>query len=270
MSVHRIPNVLSIAGSDPSGGAGIQADLKTFAANGVYGMAVITALTAQNTRGVRAVDPVRPDFVTAQIDAVFADIRVDAVKVGMLAEAGIVRSVADALARHRPPFVVIDPVMVATSGDRLLADSALTVFRECLLPISDVLTPNLAEAGVLLDDIEVSDRSAMPGIANRLLGLGPKAVLLKGGHLASATSPDYLAAPAGGHWLDAPRIGKRSVHGTGCTLSAAIAAQLALSGDVVRAAQQAKAFTHGAIAAADRLDVGSGGSPAHHFCALWP
>jgi len=254
----RIPNVLSIAGSDPSGGAGIQADLKTFAANGVYGMAVITALTAQNTRAVLAVEPVRPEFVTAQIDAIFADIRVDAVKLGMLATTGIVRAVAEALPRHRPPQVVLDPVMVATSGHRLLAEEAVAALRETLLPLTDVLTPNLPEAGVLLGETAPRDRAEMAEAADRLLGLGPRAVLLKGGHLGSAASPDCLATPAGCQWFEAPRIGGGNVRGTGCTLSAAIAAQLALTGDLARAVEQAKAYMGNFIAAAGRLELGSG------------
>jgi hydroxymethylpyrimidine/phosphomethylpyrimidine kinase len=266
----RIPNVLSIAGSDPSGGAGIQADLKTFAANRVYGMAVVTALTAQNTRGVVAVEPVRPEFVTAQIDAIFADIRVDAVKLGMLATATIARAVADALARHRPPTVVLDPVMVATRGGSLLEDAAVAVLRERLLPLADVLTPNLPEAGILLGEAEPRSRSAMPGAARRLRGLGPKTVLLKGGHLGAPTSPDCLATPDGCLWLDAPRVERADFHGTGCTLSAALAAHLAITGDVIRAAKRAKAYLRATMSADDAFEIGAGSSPLHHFRALWP
>ena len=264
-----IRNALSIAGSDPSGGAGIQADLKAFAANGVYGMAAVTALTAQNTRGVSGVELVSPAFVAAQIDAVFEDIRVDAVKVGMLASAEIARAVCDALMRSGAPAIVLDPVMVATGGGRLLDRQAIAVLRERLLPVVDVLTPNLPEAAVLLDENEITTCAAMPEVAERLRSLGPKSVLLKGGHLASDRSPDYLATPAGGLWLDAPRTGPANVHGTGCTLSAALAAQLAITGDMYEAARRAKAYVCGAIACADQLDIGFGDGPAHHFHALW-
>ena len=267
--VGRIPNILSVAGSDPSGGAGIQADLKTFAASGVYGMAVITALTAQNTLGVSAVEPVRPDFVGAQIDAIFADIRVDAVKIGMVATAAIALTIADALNRHRPPVVVLDPVMVATSGSRLLAEDAVAALRERLLPFADVVTPNLPEAAALLGEDTPCARRAMPEVAERLRRMGPRAVLLKGGHLAGAESPDYLATRTGGVWLEGTRLATSNTHGTGCTLSSALAARLALGGDVVSAARGAKDYVAGTIAASGQLDVGVGNGPVHHCHALW-
>ena len=273
MSASRIKNVLSIAGSDPSGGAGIQADLKAIAAQGCYAMAAVTALTVQNTRGVAGVQLVEPDFVAAQIDAIFADIRVDAVKIGMLGSADIVASVADALARHRPPHVVLDPVMVAKGGDRLLADAAVAMLKQRLLPLATMLTPNLPEAAVLLARPEAETRDAMLAMARGLRALGPRdssgAVLLKGGHLQGPESPDLLVTADGEHWLEDERIATKNTHGTGCTLSAALAARLAVTANVRAATEQAKRYIAGAIAAADSLDVGHGHGPTHHFHALW-
>ncbi|MBK0401231.1 bifunctional hydroxymethylpyrimidine kinase/phosphomethylpyrimidine kinase [Limibaculum sp. M0105] len=266
-----IPNVLSIAGSDPSGGAGIQADIKAFSANGAYGMAALTALTAQNTQGVSGVHLVPPDFVAAQIDAVFADIRVDAVKIGMIATAGIATAVAETLARHAPPVVVVlDPVMVAKGGASLLAPDAVEALRTRLLPLATVVTPNLPELAALLDQPEATDRDAMAAQAASLLARGPGAVLVKGGHLAAAASPDALVTAEGVVWLEGPRHETRNTHGTGCTLSAALAALLARGLDLQTAARTAKDYVAGAIAASDRLDVGCGHGPTHHFHALWP
>lgn len=264
-----IPNVLSIAGSDPSGGAGIQADLKAISASGCYAMAAITALTAQNTRGVTGVEVVPAAFVAAQIEAVFADIRVAAVKIGMLASAPIAAAVADVLARHPDTPIVLDPVMVAKGGDRLLAADAIAMLRERLLPMVTVLTPNLPEGAALLGWDEPQDLPRMQAMAEALRALGPRHVLLKGGHLPGAESPDYLASPDGGRWLPGPRIATRNTHGTGCTLAAALAAQLARLGDVPGAAVAAKAYVAGAIAGADQLAVGGGHGPTHHFHALW-
>ncbi|MGD9410043.1 MAG: bifunctional hydroxymethylpyrimidine kinase/phosphomethylpyrimidine kinase [Thiohalocapsa sp.] len=263
-----IRNVLSIAGSDPSGGAGIQADLKAISAQGCYAMAAITALTAQNTRGVTGVQLVDPDFVAEQIDAVFADIRIDAVKIGMLGSADIAAAVAATLARHRPAHIVLDPVMVAKGGDRLLAEAAIAVLKEQLLPLATVLTPNLPEAAVLLGAPEPETRDAMPAVAAALRTLGPAAVLLKGGHLCGDTSPDLLVTAAGEHWLEGERIATQNTHGTGCTLSSALAAQLALKDDIRVATERAKHYVAGAIAAADQLTVGRGHGPTHHFHAF--
>jgi hydroxymethylpyrimidine/phosphomethylpyrimidine kinase len=264
-----IPNVLSIAGSDPSGGAGIQADLKAISANGAYAMAAVTALTAQNTRGVIGVQLVEPEFVAAQIDAVFADIRVDAVKIGMLGSSAIAEAVANALGRHSADNIVLDPVMVAKGGDRLLSQAAVATLIGRLLPLATMLTPNLPEAAALLAIEEPTRRAQMPEIAERLRALGPRNVLLKGGHLDDSDSPDYLCTASGGHWLDGRRVATVNTHGTGCTLSSALAAQLALTGDPLAAARLAKDYVAGAIAHADALEIGSGHGPTHHFHALW-
>ena len=201
-SARRAPIALTIAGSDSSGGAGIQADLKTFSALGVYGCSVVTALTAQNTLGVQAIHGVEPAFVRRQMDSVLGDLDVAAVKIGMLATAEIVAAVADGLEAWRPPLVVLDPVMVAKGGDRLLRDEAVAALRERLLPLAHLITPNLPEAGALLRAAEPGDRAGMEGTAERLLGLGPANVLLKGGHLAGATSPDLLLSGGERLWLE--------------------------------------------------------------------
>lgn len=262
-----IPNILSIAGSDPSGGAGIQADLKAIAANGGYGMAALTALTAQNTTGVFGVQLVDPAFVTAQIDRVFADIDVHAVKIGMLGSAGIIRAVAAAL-RDRPVPVVVDPVMVAKGGDRLLAEQAVAALRDDLIPLATVITPNLPEAADLLARPEATDRDAMQAQAGALLALGSGAVFLKGGHLPGDQSPDLLLSAAAPVWYEADRIPTCNTHGTGCTFSSALATQLARTGDLNAAAAAAKTYTRNAIAGADRLRVGRGHGPTDHFFAL--
>ncbi|MCA8909943.1 MAG: bifunctional hydroxymethylpyrimidine kinase/phosphomethylpyrimidine kinase [Rhodospirillaceae bacterium] len=264
-----IRNVLSIAGSDPSGGAGIQADLKTFSALGVYGMAAMTSLTAQNTRGVRGVIPVPVDFVVAQIEAIFDDVRVDAVKIGMIFNAEIGAAVADVLAHRPPPFLVLDPVMVARGGEPLLDPDAVAVIATRLLPLADIVTPNLPEAAALLDDAAAPGKAEMAGAAERLLGLGAKAVLLKGGHLDGADSADCLATAGGVVWLDGPRHRTANTHGTGCTLSSALAARLALGDDLAAAARAAKTYVADAIAASGALTVGHGHGPTHHFHTLW-
>ncbi len=262
-----IPNVLTIAGSDPSGGAGIQADLKTFSALGGYGMSVITGLTAQNTLGVRSVSAVPAAFVTEQLDAVFDDVRVDAVKIGMLATADVIEAVAAVLSTRRPPYVVLDPVMVAKSGDRLLAPDAVAVLRERLLPLVDLVTPNLPEAADLLGVAEAANAVEMASQAAALAALGP-AVLLKGGHLGGPDSPDLLLAGSV-VWLNAPRVDTKSDHGTGCTLSSAIACLRPRHDSWSSAVEEAKVYLTEALRAAARLDVGSGHGPVHHFHAWW-
>jgi len=263
-----IPNVLTIAGSDPSGGAGIQADLKTFSALGAYGMSVITALTAQNTQGVRGVQVIEPDFVVAQIDAIFEDVRVDAVKIGMVATAAVATAIADRLRHHAARNVVLDPVMVAKSGDRLLAEDAVAAVRDRLAPLARVITPNLPEAAVLLSGSEPATLAQMRQAVRALHRTGAQWVLLKGGHLLGDDSTDLLFDGETITEFTSRRIDTRNTHGTGCTLAAAIAALLPRH-DVVEAVRRAKAYLTGAIAASGRLTVGAGHGPVHHFHALW-
>jgi hydroxymethylpyrimidine/phosphomethylpyrimidine kinase len=260
---------VTIAGSDSGGGAGIQADLKTFSALGVYGASVIAALTAQNTRGVTAVHDVPADFVTAQIDAVFSDLDVGAVKIGMLSRPETIDAVAAGLQRHRQRRIVLDPVMVAASGDPLIADAAVAVLREVLIPLAMVITPNLPEAARLLEEKPAEGRSEIEAQAQRLLACGAKAVLLKGGHGGGDESADYLLTSFGGQWLTAPRIATDNTHGTGCTLSSAIAAGLARGRHLEAAVVAAKEYVTAAIAAADQLEIGAGRGPVHHFHATW-
>jgi hydroxymethylpyrimidine/phosphomethylpyrimidine kinase len=261
---------VTIAGSDSGGGAGIQADLKTFSALGVYGASVIAALTAQNTKGVSAVLDVPPEFVAAQMDAVFSDLAVGAVKIGMLGNAGVVEAVAAGLAHHRHIPIVLDPVMVATSGDRLLMPDAVEALRTQLIPLALVLTPNLPEAAALLDAPQAATEDEMVHQAERLLALGAKAVLMKGGHGGnSAESADLLVTAAATVRFAAARIATRNTHGTGCTLAAAIAAGLAKGEDLAAAVRTAKDYVTAAIAAADRLAVGHGHGPVHHFHRWW-
>lgn len=262
-----IPNILSIAGSDPSGGAGIQSDIKAISANGGYGMAAITALTAQNTQGVTGVQMIDPSFVGAQIAAIRADIRIDAIKIGMLGAASIIHAVAQALAGLQAP-VVLDPVMVAKSGDRLLVADAVVALR-AIVPLATVITPNLPEAADLLGTTEATTEAQMEAQARALVALGPRAVLLKGGHLPMADCPDLLADANGLVWLPGPRHATRKTHGTGCTLSSALATLLGHGLPLAQAAARAKAYVTRAIASADLLSVGQGHGPTHHFHAFF-
>ena len=259
------PVALTIAGSDSSGGAGIQADLKTFAALGVYGASVITALTAQNTRGVTGIHAVPADFVAAQIEAVFSDLAVGAVKIGMVAQAGSIDVIASALARWSPRHIVLDPVMVATSGDRLLAAEAVEALRQKLIPMASVITPNLPEAAALLDEAVAGSNADIERQGRRLLALGCRAGLIKGGHGEGAESTDHLVTAGGSLALAAPRVATRNTHGTGCSLSSAIAAGLAKGESLDQAVRNAKAWISAAIAAADRFSVGHGHGPIHQF-----
>jgi len=258
---------LTIAGSDSGGGAGIQADLKTFSALGVYGASVITALTAQNTLGVTGVAATAPDMVKAQLDAVLSDLDVKAIKIGMVADAAVIRVIADALAPTRMP-VVLDPVMVAASGDRLIDDGAEAALREHLVPRATIVTPNLPEAAVLTGTAEANSVEEMEAQARALAALGP-AVLLKGGHLGGQTSPDVFLHEGRCERLSAERVATNNTHGTGCTLSSAIAASLAKGAGLNEAVRDAKAYLSAAIAAADQLKIGRGRGPVHHFHALW-
>ncbi|MGD1879752.1 MAG: bifunctional hydroxymethylpyrimidine kinase/phosphomethylpyrimidine kinase [Kiloniellaceae bacterium] len=263
-----------MAGSDSGGGAGIQADLKAFSALGVYGASVLTAITAQNTRTVAAVHPVPVELVAAQLDAIFDDLAVGAVKIGMLGEPEVIAAVAQALTSRalagRGVPVVLDPVMIAKSGDALLADSAVAALRHDLLPLADLLTPNLPEAARLLEVAEAASEAEMEAQGRALLALGPKAVLMKGGHAKGSRCVDLLVTGDGAALrLEAPRQATRNTHGTGCTLSAAIAAGLAKGQDLETAVRAAHGYLQGAIAAAAGLAIGSGRGPVHHFHALW-
>ena len=260
----RYARVLSIAGSDSGGGAGIQADLKTFSALGCYGMTAITAITAQNTQGVRAIHGVPPDILRAQIDAVVEDIGVDAVKIGMLHAPEVVQVVADAIRRHQLPNVVLDPVMVATSGDRLIAEETVGQLVRELFPLAALVTPNLDEGGWLLGR-QITREDELDAAADELLALGARAVLLKGGHLRGERVVDLLALPGGEHHrLASARSATHNGHGTGCTLSSAIAAQLALGLDLVAAVQAARGYILGAIAAGAAVHTGRGHGPLNH------
>jgi hydroxymethylpyrimidine/phosphomethylpyrimidine kinase len=260
-----VPVALTIAGSDSSGGAGIQADLKTFAAFGVYGASVITALTAQNTRAVSGIHEVPPEFVTAQLNAVFDDLDVAAVKIGMVAHLATVEAIATALSRKSPKHVVLDPVMVATSGDRLLPADAVSALRDRLIPLASLITPNLPEAAALLEESVASDETAIADQGKRLLAMGARAVLIKGGHGKGSECIDYLFSGGDMIALSAPRIPTTNTHGTGCSLSSAIAAGLAKGEPLETAVRGAKTWITAAIAAAGRLGIGHGHGPIHHF-----
>ncbi len=266
----KTPIAVTIAGSDSSGGAGIQADLKTFAALEVYGASVITALTAQNTKGVTAIHDVPPEFVTRQIDAVFSDLDVSAVKIGMLSRAGTIGAVAAGIARYNQKNVVLDPVMVATSGDKLLSDGAVDALRRQLIPRALLITPNLPEAAALLGTPVASSEDEMRMQAEGLLAIGARAVLVKGGHGGGEEAVDILAEKGRVTRLPAPRINTSNTHGTGCTLSAAVAAGLAAGLDLLDSVRRAKHFITEAIRHADRATMGSGPhGPVHHFHAFW-
>jgi hydroxymethylpyrimidine/phosphomethylpyrimidine kinase len=263
--------VLTIAGSDSGGGAGIQADLKTFSALGCYGMSVITALTAQNTVAVTGIQPVPPAFIARQIDVVMEDIGVDAVKVGMLHSTEVIETVAERLTRYAGPQIVLDPVMVAKSGDKLLQDEAIEALRTVLIPIATVITPNLPEAGMLLDRSEEAVANQLEAASRELTRLGPKAVLLKGGHLAGDRSRDVLYQKETDTLLslEAERVETTNSHGTGCTLSSAIAAFLARGFSLPDAIRNAKAYLTAALEAGAAYQLGQGHGPVHHFYNVW-
>jgi hydroxymethylpyrimidine/phosphomethylpyrimidine kinase len=263
-----VPIALTIAGSDSGGGAGIQADLKTFAALGVYGASVLTALTAQNTKGVFAVHEVPAEFIAAQMDAVFSDLAVSAVKIGMLGSTAAIAAVAAGLRRHRARNVVLDTVMTASAGGKLLNDGALDALR-ALIAQARLVTPNLPEAAVLTGAKAARDEAEMYAQAQKLLALGTGAVLIKGGHGGGSDSVDLLVEGTSTTRFTVPRIQTRNTHGTGCTLAAAIAAGLAKNLSLVDAVRQAKAFVTAALEAADRLEIGTGSGPVHHFHKWW-
>ena len=265
-----IPNLLSIAGSDPSGGAGIQADLKTFGALGCYGMAVVTALTAQNTRGVSAVHVPSSAFLAAQIDAIWADVAVAATKIGMLADGPAATVVADRLGAHGARLVVLDPVLVATSGDSLGGPEVVGVIRRRLLPMATLVTPNLPEAARLAGCPVPTDVAGMQETARAIVAAGARAVLVKGGHLGGGAAVDVLFAGTPLQVFAGPRVDTPNTHGTGCTLSSAIASFLARGHDLPAAVQAAKAYLTEALRRSADLSVGTGHGPVHHFHAQGP
>nr|WP_113867894.1 bifunctional hydroxymethylpyrimidine kinase/phosphomethylpyrimidine kinase [Brenneria salicis]NMN90931.1 hydroxymethylpyrimidine/phosphomethylpyrimidine kinase [Brenneria salicis ATCC 15712 = DSM 30166]RBP60537.1 hydroxymethylpyrimidine kinase /phosphomethylpyrimidine kinase [Brenneria salicis ATCC 15712 = DSM 30166]RLM30133.1 bifunctional hydroxymethylpyrimidine kinase/phosphomethylpyrimidine kinase [Brenneria salicis ATCC 15712 = DSM 30166] len=263
-------NALTIAGTDPSGGAGIQADLKTFSALGAYGATVITALVAQNTRGVQSIYRIEPGFVAAQLDSVLSDVRIDSVKIGMLAQTDIVEVVAERLRHYQPPFVVLDTVMLAKSGDPLLSSGAVASLRQLLLPHVSLITPNLPEAAVLLDCSPAVSEQEMIEQGEALLAMGCRAVLMKGGHLHEEESPDWLfSRQAPPLRFTSVRVNTRHTHGTGCTLSAALAALRPRHSSWVDTVREAKAYLQQALQQADSLEVGQGIGPVHHFHRWW-
>lgn len=269
MSLQKTPIALTIAGSDSGGGAGVQADLKAMSAIGTYGASILTALTAQNTVGVSAIHDVPGEFITAQLDAVYSDLDVDATKIGMLSQSSVIEVVAQGLLRHGAKNIVLDPVMVTTSGDLLLSKDAVESLKTVLIPVAQIITPNLFEAAVLLGADVATTRNEMEAQASALLELGAQAVLLKGGHFDEPTADDLYVSKLEKRWYSAPRIKTDNTHGTGCTLSSAIAAYLAQGHSMEDAINAAKIYLSKAIEHADQLKIGQGPGPVHHFFATW-
>lgn len=267
--MNKTPIALTIAGSDSSGGAGIQADLKTFSALGVYGATALCALTAQNTKGVSAIHPVPPAFIREQLDAVFSDLAVTAVKIGMVGSEGAIVAVSEGLSRWCSSPIVLDPVMVAGSGDPLLDEGAEFALRSYLLPIADIITPNLPEAARLLNASQATDERMMVNQGELLLGLGAKTVLVKGGHGGGNEAVDIFLDGKDVVRLAADRVQTRNTHGTGCTLSSAIAAFISHGFSMLDAVRHAKIYLTDGLLAADELQIGQGHGPVHHFHAIW-
>lgn len=259
------PIALTIAGSDSGGGAGIQADLKTFSALGVFGCSAVSSLTAQNTLGVQGVLPIAPEFVQQQIESVLSDIPVAAIKTGMLATADIIAAVAESLRAYPQIPVVLDPVMVATSGDRLLAEDAIQTLIEQLMPLASIITPNLHEAAVLLNEPAANNLEQMQVQGKKILALGARAVLMKGGHTDDEQATDLLVTSEGTSRFSRPRLTTKNTHGTGCTLASAIAAGLAKKLPLPDAVKQAKDYLHNALLHSEKLHIGQGSGPVHHF-----
>lgn len=264
------PIALTIAGSDSGGGAGIQADLKTFSALGVFGCSAIASLTAQNTLGVQGVLPIPPAFVQQQIHSVLSDINVGAIKTGMLATAEIIAAVAESLIAYPQIPFVLDPVMVATSGDRLLAEDAIQTLIEKLLPLATLITPNLHEAAVLLNTTAAHNLAEMQLQGEKIITLGARAVLMKGGHADGDNATDLLITAAGVEAFSAPRLQTKNTHGTGCTLASAIAAGLAKQLSLSDSVKQAKEYLHHALVHSEKLHIGQGSGPVHHFYNFYP
>ena len=264
------PIALTIAGSDSGGGAGIQADLKTFSALGVFGCSAIASLTAQNTLGVQGVLPIAPAFVQQQIHSVLSDIHVGAIKTGMLATADIIAAVAESLSAYPQIPFVLDPVMVATSGDRLLEEDAIQTLIEKLLPLATVITPNLHEAAVLLNTSVAQNLAQMQSQGEKIIALGARAVLMKGGHTDGDKATDLLITAAGVDAFSAPRLHTKNTHGTGCTLASAIAAGLAKRLSLSDSVSQAKEYLHQSLVHSEKLHIGQGSGPVHHFYKFYP
>ncbi|MDF3011875.1 MAG: thiD [Cellvibrio sp.] len=269
-SLTQTPIALTIAGSDSGGGAGIQADLKTFSALGVFGCSAIASLTAQNTLGVQGVLPIPPAFVQQQIHSVLSDINVGAIKSGMLATADIIAAVADSLRAYPHIPFVLDPVMVATSGDRLLAEDAIQTLIDKLMPLATLITPNLHEAAVLLGTTAASNLEQMQLQGKKILALGARAVLMKGGHTDGEKATDLLITATGVEIFSAPRLQTSNTHGTGCTLASAIAAGLAKKLSLSDSVKQAKEYLHQALVHSEKLTIGQGSGPVHHFYNFYP
>ncbi|MGO1296847.1 MAG: bifunctional hydroxymethylpyrimidine kinase/phosphomethylpyrimidine kinase [Vibrio sp.] len=267
-SQHTIPIVLTIAGSDSGGGAGIQADIKTLSATGSFACSVIAAITSQNTQGVSAIFPIPVAHIASQLDAVFLDLNIVAVKIGMLADADIIHVVADKIRQYQPKHVVLDPVMISTSGHLLLEQSAINTLKETLIPLADIITPNLPESAALTGQAIAQTQAQMNDMIEALRALEAKAILLKGGHLdTDEHCTDLLILPQTVHKFTAKRVLTRNTHGTGCTLSSAIASYLAQGYDLRQAVMLSKRYISQAIAHADELQVGQGHGPVHHFFA---
>jgi hydroxymethylpyrimidine/phosphomethylpyrimidine kinase len=265
----NFPIALSIAGFDGSGGAGMQADMKVFSARGVYACTVLTSLPVQNTQGVRAVYDLPLESIGEQIDSQFEDLDIRAVKIGMLHKVDIIQVIAERIQKYKPEFVVVDPVMVAKSGHRLLVPEAVDALKEYILPLATVLTPNLPEATDLLGR-EIGKESEMADAGRELLKFGSRSVLVKGGHLeGSSQSSDCLVQEASVSWFRSDRIQTKNTHGTGCTYSAAIAAELAKGKSIPEAVRLAKDYLTGAMRAGADLEIGKGKGPVHHFYSVW-
>lgn len=266
---NKTPICLTIAGSDSGGGAGIQADLKVMSALGVYGASVITALTAQNTKEVRSVFPASPEFVIEQIETVFDDLEIDAVKIGMLGTPELTFAVASALRSVKAKNIILDPVMIAKSGDKLLQDDAIDALKQRLIPMADIITPNIPEAMVLLGKDKEPKIDDMQEYCNELLGLGSKSVLLKSGHMTGETLYDIYFDGDDIMSLTSPRIDTKNTHGTGCSMSSAIASFIARGYDMKHAVSEAKTYIAEAVASADKLTIGTGHGPINHFYKTW-
>ena len=260
------PIVLTIAGSDSGGGAGIQADIKAISATGSYACSVITALTAQNTQGVSGIYPIAPEFVAQQLDAVFTDLNIQAVKIGMLSDLNVIKTVVTKLKQYQPKFLIVDPVMVATSGDLLLEKSAISTLKSQLLPLANIITPNLPEAAALTGEAVPTTEQQMNALIDKLRALNTDTVLLKGGHLTNnKNSTDLLISSNTVTAIPATRIPTNNTHGTGCTLSSAIASYLAQGNELLHAVTLAKHYITQAILHADNLHIGQGHGPVDHF-----